>query len=1390
MRRLCLIFLPICCTTAWSTTIHVPGEAATMAAALIQSVAGDSVVVAPGVYHEHDLSIQHPLTLMGENPDDPQIVIDGDGHHILTIANGGMTTQLQGLTFQNAHFNSGGGGAIELDETEALTVRDCRFVSNYGGYGSALHVGASAGALVRNCIFEGGDAQGGSCISNQGDCTLIDCEFSGFVPVGSFQAKIIYQWGSRPLRLFNCDFHDNGGGSWGRLIASGDDTGPVQLEDCLFIHNVVDYLIDQGYNNSAELLRCRFDYNECRTLLALEGSLTGCLVRDNHSDGVALASNGLQLVDCVLLANTVENKYSSLIEGSAVALTGCTLLDNRCPDPLLWTSQGSLVRCLVIGNDCPALVRSSSTLDEVTCTDSYANICADWGGPLEPFAGIQGNFSANPRLRDLESDDLRPALGSPARPEGNTCGQLIGALAPVDEAPAPMALFAVSVVGGAMPLSVDFHALDGDVATSWAWDFDEDQSPDGFGADVSWTFTQHGRHDVTLVAGDGNVTRARTRADVVAAGGAVLRVPEDLESMVAALAAALPADTVDLACGDHLLAGVVTIPWGVILRGRTAGGHCSRIVFQEESVFLGYLVAEAGPLPCHLLDLELNAHSTSGFNEAELQGYMSSLRLENCGLSGDLQCNISEGTLLALNCRMDSLSTVVDGMNASVELVGCRLDNCGVLGEGYFSTLNLQDCELKGSRLLLNDYDGSSCQEMTLSTCTLLDCGAGLIAGSIVELSLERDLFVSGAGGLVGDEAEIDQLSVSGCDIWNHPGGNWTGPLASHAGIDGNIEADPFFCDPESGGLGLAWNSPCVIDSSSGIYMGAHGLDCQLSIPMAAYQASPELGAAPLSVDFHYTGLGETTDLQWDLDGDGEDDAAGADVTHVYSAPGVYQPRLRSIGPGGQDEFQGALIRAGGRTIRVPEDQPALAAALAVAAAGDTVVVGCGVWYEHDLDLPAGVFLKGAGPVPCAILDGQTLGGILGLEQNADENRIEDLAFRHGNGHNWGGAIDLGYSFDPGLDGTLLLRRCLFTDNTAGYGGAVGALNGNMQVQVDSCEFVDNSAPVYGGAVDVERVVVTNSRFQGNEAGTGGAIHGNGMVVENCELVGNSAEDGGALAGEYDVTARHCRFSNNRADNKGGAIFTQYASTQHSSVIENCLFHHNRAVVNGGAVYDVSLAQVDSCTFYADSTSVVGGVLALHVYSGTPQVNGCILAASMRGRSMSVGSATPLISCTDMWGNQGLNWPAPLDQQLGLRGNIEANPLFCRPDLLDFGLHEDSPCLPAQSDCGWMGGVFATCPGTGVPSDPVEPLRFALHPAAPNPFNPRTLLRFDLERAGPVRLRLFNLLGQQVRVLVDEELPAGSHQRMLEGDALASGVYLLRLQAGSVERQQKILLVK
>jgi hypothetical protein len=83
----------------------------------------------------------------------------------------------------------------------------------------------------------------------------------------------------------------------------------------------------------------------------------------------------------------------------------------------------------------------------------------------------------------------------------------------------------------------------------------------------------------------------------------------------------------------------------------------------------------------------------------------------------------------------------------------------------------------------------------------------------------------------------------------------------------------------------------------------------------------------------------------------------------------------------------------------------------------------------------------------------------------------------------------------------------------------------------------------------------------------------------------------------------------------------------------------------------------------------------------------------------------------------------------------------------------------------------------------------------PNPFNPRTTLRFRLDREERLRLDVYDASGRRVARLLDETLPAGEHSlewnaRNADGRELPSGVYFARLEGATLKASEKLVLVR
>ena len=97
---------------------------------------------------------------------------------------------------------------------------------------------------------------------------------------------------------------------------------------------------------------------------------------------------------------------------------------------------------------------------------------------------------------------------------------------------------------------------------------------------------------------------------------------------------------------------------------------------------------------------------------------------------------------------------------------------------------------------------------------------------------------------------------------------------------------------------------------------------------------------------------------------------------------------------------------------------------------------------------------------------------------------------------------------------------------------------------------------------------------------------------------------------------------------------------------------------------------------------------------------------------------------------------------------------------------------------------------TTVEEDTHSPKEFYISQNYPNPFNPMTNIRFRTSNFGFVALKVYDVLGNKIRTLVNEEKPAGEYQVTFNGSGLASGVYVYRLKANGKIISKKMILLQ
>lgn len=117
----------------------------------------------------------------------------------------------------------------------------------------------------------------------------------------------------------------------------------------------------------------------------------------------------------------------------------------------------------------------------------------------------------------------------------------------------------------------------------------------------------------------------------------------------------------------------------------------------------------------------------------------------------------------------------------------------------------------------------------------------------------------------------------------------------------------------------------------------------------------------------------------------------------------------------------------------------------------------------------------------------------------------------------------------------------------------------------------------------------------------------------------------------------------------------------------------------------------------------------------------------------------------------------------------------------------------------WQGGDAVSGIEDGTPQDGADPLTelplaFKVYPAHPNPTAEQTILAFDLPEPRSVRASVYDAAGRLVRVLANEALPGGKHQRTWDrrdqaGNRVPAGIYFLRLDAGEQRSRQRVVII-
>jgi len=267
-------------------------------------------------------------------------------------------------------------------------------------------------------------------------------------------------------------------------------------------------------------------------------------------------------------------------------------------------------------------------------------------------------------------------------------------------------------------------------------------------------------------------------------------------------------------------------------------------------------------------------------------------------------------------------------------------------------------------------------------------------------------------------------------------------------------------------------------------------------------------------------------------------------------------------------------------------DAPTIHAAIQIAAPGDTVEVGCGMYFEHDVELKGGVVVRSATGEPgCATVNATQLGPVFHCVNQTEPARLQGFSIIGGVGSS---GVEAGGGGLHCVRSNPVLSDCRFTGNTSEFGGGMAC---------------------YQSAPSLERCVFTTNAANAGSWAAGGAIFSDASspVLRDCSFFRNLAfsiqlpGDGGAVFTQQShLSATACVFQENSSGAGGGAF---YSFDEDWSVLIGCTFDGNSSQAGGGAYLETSYARITDCGF-TGNTADNGGALFISLYSA-PQLKGC-----------------------------------------------------------------------------------------------------------------------------------------------------------------------------------------
>ena len=512
--------------------------------------------------------------------------------------------------------------------------------------------------------------------------------------------------------------------------------------------------------------------------------------------------------------------------------------------------------------------------------------------------------------------------------------------------------------------------------------------------------------------------------------------------------------------------------------------------------------------------------------------------------------------------------------------------------------------------------------------------------------------------------------------------------------------------------------------------------------------------------------------------------------------------------------------------INVPDDCSTIQEGIDASADGDTVLVQPDTYVEninfngHNIILGSMFLTTGDTTyISSTIIDGDSSGSVVTFNSGEDSTAvITGFTIQNGRAQ-IGGGIHC-WNSSPSLTNVIISGNTAFIPFIGGAGGGIYCDNSNPILT--NVNISGNRAPApwvgaSGGiwcdnsSSSLENVVISGNTATFPWVGYGGGIccHNSSPSLVNVTISGNTAGRGGGIyCTGSSPSLTNVTISGNTAYRRlggdGGGICCENSSP---SLVNVTISGNDGDDAGGGISCFSSSPSLENVTISGNAAESGGGIFC----RASPSLVNCILWND-RPQEIYIYSGSVTATYSDIQGG----WTGT--------GNIDEDPMFVSGPLGDYHLcpFTPSPCIDAgnpdpmyndpedplilgyamwpalgtvRNDMGVYGGPNADG-WTGVEEDEdLLPSTFFLKQNYPNPFKLQTTIKYALPEDIKVTLKVYNVLGREITILINELKHSGFHQivwdgRDNSGKMVPCGVYFLKFNAGEHTATKKLLKVR